>query len=148
MNISCKIFNNCFHKICIKLSETYFVLISCYKYNPGYQSCFGKNIPLSNNLSEVTNFRSSHHRCFTKKLFLKILIYSQEKTCAGVFFNSCFKNGIFFNFSWKINKRKGVKCSWRFRGAAYPPPHIPNGAHGWILWKLRASAAIDKRTYL
>ena len=87
MNISCKIFNNCFHKICIKLSETYFVLISCYKYNPGYQSCFGKNIPLSNNLSEVTNFRSSHHRCFTKKLFLKILIYSQEKTCAGVFFN-------------------------------------------------------------
>ena len=31
-------------------------------------------------------FRSSHHRCSIKKLFLKISQYSQENTCVGVSF--------------------------------------------------------------
>ena len=31
-------------------------------------------------------YRSSHHRCFTKRLFLKSLPYSQENTCVGVSF--------------------------------------------------------------
>ena len=31
-------------------------------------------------------FRSSHERCYVKKMFLKIWQYSQENTCVGVFF--------------------------------------------------------------
>ena len=33
-----------------------------------------------------TIFRSSHQRCSIKQLFLKMLWYSQENTCVGVFF--------------------------------------------------------------
>ena len=40
-----------------------------------------KGIPNSRKL-----FRGSHRRCSIKKLFLKIIQYSQENNCAGVSF--------------------------------------------------------------
>ena len=37
-------------------------------------------------LEHIVGVRSSHQRCSTKKLLLKILHYLQEKTCVVVFF--------------------------------------------------------------
>ena len=35
---------------------------------------------------EIAFYRSSHRRCYIKKLFLKISQYSQGNTCAGISF--------------------------------------------------------------
>ena len=54
--------------------------------------------------------RSSHHRCSAKKLFLKILQYSQENTC---FFNKVAGLHNFFRYLLQNYSNKKT-CKWFF----------------------------------
>ena len=83
--------------------------------------------PLSCN-SSIKSHRSSHYRCSTKKLLLKIFQYPQENTCV---FNKAANYACFHKLTiltWKTLCFKGIFCKSSYQ--IYKPIEIST----FVLW--------------